>query len=56
METTGNIVGDWWTHGFMVYSTSTVGIDQTLWWSMVDGLNHGFTHISDYNTVFLWER
>ena len=42
MEYYGINVGAWWTHGFMVHSTFTMVYSETLWWSMVDGLNHGF--------------
>ena len=42
MDYYGINVGAWWTHGFMVHSTFTMVYSETLWWSMVDGLNHGF--------------
>ena len=42
MEYYGINVGAWWTDGFMVHSTFTMVYSETLWWSMVDGLNHGF--------------
>ena len=42
MEYYGINVGAWWIHGITLHTTDTMVYSETLWWSMVDCLNHGF--------------
>ena len=51
MEYYGINVGAWWIHGITLHTTDTMVYSETLWWSMVDGLNHGSHGAYHSNTV-----